>query len=55
MILSNDKHQLHIEIDDNTFWKLVKLGAELKMHPEDYIEQVIITHVEHELDKQTTH
>lgn len=54
---SNNLHPLNLEVDvdDDVYWGLIKLGAELKMHPEEYIAHVITTHVEHELDKQTPH
>lgn len=52
---SNNLHPLNLEVDDDVYWGLIKLGAEFKMHPEEYIAHVIATHVEHELDKQTPH
>jgi hypothetical protein len=53
-------HSLHtkttirydLELDQDTHWGLVKLGAELKMHQENYAEEVLKAHVEHELGKQ---
>lgn len=57
MMSSNNLHPLNLEVDvdDDVYWGLIKLGAEFKMHPEEYIAHVIATHVEHELDKQTPH
>ena len=42
-----------LDIPEDTHWELVKLGANLKMHHEDYAEQVLIAHVEQQLDQQT--
>lgn len=39
----------HLDIPEDTHWALVKLAAELKMHYEDYAENVLIDHV---LDRQ---
>jgi hypothetical protein len=50
----HNKHDLSITLDDNTFWGLTQLGAQIKTYPEEYIESVITAHVEHELGKQTT-
>ena len=55
-------HNLHtkttirydLELDQDTHWGLVKLGAELRMHQEDYAEGVLKAHVKHELGKQVT-
>lgn len=57
MMSFNNSHRLNLEVDvdDDVYWGLIKLGAELKMHPEEYIAHVITTHVKHELDKQTPH
>lgn len=41
-----------LDIPEDTHWALVKLAAELKMHQEDYAENVLIGHVERELDRQ---
>ena len=41
-----------IEIPEDTHWELVKLAADLKMHHEDYAINVLIGHVEHELDRK---
>ena len=42
-----------LEIPEDTHWELVKLAAELKMHHEDYAQNVLIGHVESELDRET--
>jgi hypothetical protein len=46
---------LHYELDipEDTHWELVKLAANLKMHHEDYAINVLIGHVESELDRKT--
>jgi hypothetical protein len=41
-----------LDIPEDTHWELVKLAAELKMYPEDYAQNVLIGHVESELDRK---
>jgi len=41
-----------LEIPEDTHWELVKLAADLKMHHEDYAQNVLIGHVESELDRK---
>jgi hypothetical protein len=41
-----------LEIPEDTHWELVKMAAELKMHHEDYAINVLIGHVESELDRK---
>jgi hypothetical protein len=53
MMLSNGKYSLHLEIDEDTYWGLVKLGAEIKTDCETYAENVILGHVETELNRET--
>ena len=53
MILSNGKYSLHLEVDEDTYWGLIKLGAEIKTDCETYAENVLVGLVEAELDKQT--
>ena len=53
-MLSNGKYTLHLEIDEDTYWGLVKLGAEIRTNCEDYAENVLVGLVESELSKQTT-
>lgn len=43
-----------LEIPEDTHWELVKLAADLKMHYEDYAQNVLIGHVEQELDRKAT-
>jgi hypothetical protein len=43
-----------LEIPEDTHWELVKLAAELKMHHEDYAINVLIGHVESQLDRKAT-
>ena len=48
-------HRYDLEIDDDTHWALVKLGAEYKMHHEDYAEQALKSYVLKQLlDQQTS-
>lgn len=47
-------HCYDLEIDDDTHWALVKLGAEIKMHYETYAEQVLKNHVAKQLLDQKT-
>jgi hypothetical protein len=42
-----------LDIPEDTHWELVKLAADLKMHHEDYAINVLIGHVESELDRKT--
>ena len=52
--MDNKLHRYDLEIDNDTHWALVKLGAEHQMHYEEYAEQVLKGHVEqYELDQQT--
>lgn len=53
-MLSNGKFKLDLEVDEDTYWGLIKLGAEIKTHVETYAEHILLGHVESELDKQTT-
>jgi len=55
VMLSNGKYGLHLEIDEDTYWGLVKLGAEIKTDHETYAENVLVGLVEAELDKQAAH
>jgi hypothetical protein len=41
-----------LDLPEDTHWELVKLAAELKMHHEDYAQNVLIGHVEQELDRK---
>jgi hypothetical protein len=41
-----------LEIPEDTHWELIKLAADLRMHHEDYAQNVLIGHVEHELDRK---
>ena len=54
MMLSNGKYRYDIELDEDTHWALVKLGAELRMHQEDYAEQLIKSHCEAELNREAS-
>lgn len=46
MMLSNGKYHYDIEVDEGTHWALVKLAAEICMHQEDYVEQLLKAHCE---------
>ena len=43
-----------LELPEDTHWELVKLAADLKMHHEDYAQNILIAHVERELDRKAT-
>ena len=50
--MTTEYQRYDLELDPDTHWGLVKLGAEIRMHQEDYAEQVLKAHVEHELGQQ---
>jgi hypothetical protein len=50
MTISHLRYEL--DIPEDTHWELVKLAADLKMHHEDYAINVLISHVESELDRK---
>ena len=52
--MSKTTERYDLELDQDTHWGLVKLGAELRMHAESYAEEILKAHVENELGKQTT-
>jgi hypothetical protein len=52
MMLHNGKYSLHLEIDEDTYWGLIKLGAEIKTDCKTYAENLLLGHVESELDRQ---
>ena len=54
MMLSNGKYSLHLEVDEDTYWGLVKLGAEIRTDCESYAENVLVGLVESELNRETT-
>lgn len=54
MMLSNGKHSLHLEVDEDTYGGLVKLGAEIKTDCETYAKNLLIGCVQSELDQQAT-
>ena len=53
MMLPNGKYTMHLEVDEDTYWGLVKLGAEITTDCESYAENLISGHVESELDRET--
>lgn len=54
MMLSNGKYTLHLEVDEETYWGLIKLGAEIKTDHETYAENVLAGHVESEFSRKTS-
>lgn len=52
MMLSNGKYSLHLEVDEDTYWGLIKLGAEIKTDCETYAENLLLGHVQSGLDQQ---
>jgi hypothetical protein len=54
MVLANGKYSLHLEVDEDTYWGLIKLGAEIRTDCETYAENLLLGHVESELDQQAT-
>lgn len=52
MMTSNGKYRYDIEVDEDTHWMLVKLGAEIRMHQEDYAEQLLKAHCEEQLNRE---
>jgi len=51
MMLSDGKYSLHLEVDEDTYWGLVKLGAEIRTDCETYAENILIGHIESGLDR----
>ena len=41
--MSNGKQQIVITLDDDIYWELVKLGAELQTPIDEYIENVMVS------------
>ena len=54
MQLHNGKYTMHLEVDEETYWGLVKLGAEIRTDCETYAEHILLGHVESGLDRQAT-
>ena len=52
MMLSNGKYALNLELDEDTYWGLVKLGAEIRTDCETYAEHILLGHVESGLDRE---
>ena len=52
MQLHNGKYTMHLEVDEDTYWGLVKLGAEIKTDSETYAENILLGHVQSELDRE---
>lgn len=41
--MPNGKHQIVIAFDDDIYWELVKLGAELQTPVDEYIENFMVS------------
>jgi hypothetical protein len=52
MMLSNGKYSLHLEVDEDTYWGLVRLGADIRTDCETYAENILLGHVQSELDRE---
>jgi hypothetical protein len=52
MQLHNGKYTMHLEVDEDTYWGLIKLGAEIKTDCETYAENILLGHVESEFDRK---
>jgi hypothetical protein len=52
MMLNNGKYTMHLEVDEDTYWGLIKLGAEIKTDCETYAENILLGHVESEFDRK---
>jgi hypothetical protein len=52
MPLHNGKYTMHLEVDEDTYWGLIKLGAEIKTDCETYAENILLGHVESEFDRK---
>ena len=48
----SDYQRYYLEIPEDAHWKLVKLAADLRMHHEDYAQNILINHVEQHLDNE---
>jgi hypothetical protein len=47
---NNTRYEL--ELPEDIHWELVKLAADLRMHHEDYAQNILIGHVEQQLDRK---
>lgn len=43
-----------LDLPEDVHWELVKLAADLKMFHEDYAQNILIGHVEQELDRKAS-
>ena len=43
--LPNGKHQVVIVLDEDTYWELVKMGADVHTPVDEYIENFLATHI----------
>lgn len=50
---SDGKFRYEVELDPDTHWTLIALGARNRMHVEDYIELVLNEYVQTVLDRET--
>ena len=52
MMLPNGKYTMHLEVDEDSYWVIVKLGAEIRTDCESYAENILLGHIESELDRE---
>ena len=43
--MPNGKYQVVISLDNDIYWKLVKLGAEIQTPVEEYVRALLLGHV----------
>ena len=48
--LSNGKIQVAFELDEETYWELVKMGAEIRTPVGEYISNLLVSHVSYNLE-----
>jgi|MDSW01.2.fsa_nt_gb hypothetical protein len=48
--LSNGKVQVAFELDEETYWELVKMGAEIRTPLDEYISNLLVSHVSYNLE-----
>jgi len=51
-VTSDGKFRYEVEVDPDTHWTLVVLGAGNRMHVEDYVELVLNEYVQTVLDRE---
>ena len=43
-----------LEVPEDTHWEIVKMAADLRMHHEDYVQNMLVAHVEQHLDNEAS-